>query len=186
MGLNADTGKIETVGLVGKKRNQCKLVKSAFEQQREYWKDDVSNEIVEEHIKQLVWQLDNKAVPLEQLQEKNTIQADPWTGYSPKALHNPVCVLGRKYNKREGESTPPYYLSRKEITGDYAFTEDPNLIDYSKYKERLRTALCGMLHVRTYGKSQIDDLLGLTKPVKVRKGRNTSSKKAKSKPLGVF
>jgi DNA polymerase elongation subunit (family B) len=36
MGLNANTGKIEVKGLVGKKRNQCKLIREAFEQQREY------------------------------------------------------------------------------------------------------------------------------------------------------
>jgi DNA polymerase elongation subunit (family B) len=47
LGLNAKTGKIEVKGLVGKKHNQCKLIREAFEQQREYWKDDVSNEVVE-------------------------------------------------------------------------------------------------------------------------------------------
>jgi DNA polymerase elongation subunit (family B) len=169
MGLNAETETIETVGLVGKKRNQCKLVKAAFEKQREYWKDDVSNEVVQDHIKDIIWRLDSKAVPLVQLQEKNTIQADPWTGYSPKALHHPVCVLGRKDNKHEGESTPPYYLSRKEITGDYAFTEDPNLIDYSKYKERLRTALTGMLEVRNYSKADINQMLELVEPKKQKR-----------------
>ena len=125
MGLNAATGEIETVGLVGKKRNQCKLVRQAFEQQREYWKTDESNQVVEEHIKRIVWQLDNKAAPFEQLQQKNQIGKDPWNGYSPKSKHIPGYVLGRKYNRRKGENTPPYYLSCKGITGNYAFTEDP-------------------------------------------------------------
>ncbi len=166
MGLNVETEKIETVGLVGKKRNQCKLVRAAFEQQREYWKDDVSDEIVEEHIKQLVWQLDNKAVPLEQLQEKNTIQADPWTGYKLKAQNYPSCYLGRKHKKRKGESTPPYYLAIQQNDGDLWYTEDPSQISHDKYKVRLRTALSGMLAVRNYSKANIDQMLGLVKPKK--------------------
>ena len=36
MGLNANTGKFEVKGLVGKKRNKCKHIREAFEQQREY------------------------------------------------------------------------------------------------------------------------------------------------------
>ena len=84
--------KLRLLDLVGKKRNQCKFVRQAFEQQREYWKDDEPNQVVEEHIKRIVWQLDNKAVPLELLQEKNQIGKDPWNGYSPKSNHIPgVC-----------------------------------------------------------------------------------------------
>jgi DNA polymerase elongation subunit (family B) len=161
MGLNAATSEIETVGLVGKKRNQCNLVRQAFEQQREYWKTDESNQVVEEHIKRIVWQLDNKAVPLELLQEKNQIGKDPRNDYSPKSKHTPGYVLGRKYNRRKGENTPPYYLSCKEITGNYAFTEDPPLIDYNRYEERLKTALEGLLAVRNYSTQQIKKLLGL-------------------------
>jgi DNA polymerase elongation subunit (family B) len=70
MGLNSNTGKIEVKGLVGKKRNQCKLIREAFEQQREYWKDDVSNEVIEQHIKPIIQMLDSGIVPLEKLQEK--------------------------------------------------------------------------------------------------------------------
>ena len=73
-------------------------------------------------------------------------------------------VLGRKCNRRKGENTPPYYLSCKEITGNYAFTEDPALIDYNRYKERLKTALEGLLAVRNYSTQQIKKLLGLAKP----------------------
>lgn len=84
MGLNANTGKIEVKGLVGKKRNQCKLIREAFEQQREYWKDHASNEVVEQHIKSIIQMLDSGIVPLEKLQEKTTIGADPQTGYKEK------------------------------------------------------------------------------------------------------
>ena len=84
MGLNANTGKFEVKGLVGKKRNKCKHIREAFEQQREYWKDDVSNEVVEEHIKFIIQMLDSSIIPLEKLQEKTTIGADPQTGYKRK------------------------------------------------------------------------------------------------------
>jgi DNA polymerase elongation subunit (family B) len=187
MGLNAATGLIETVGLVGKKRNQCKLVRQAFEQEREYWKDDVSNDIVEDHIKQIVTKLDSGGQPLELLQEKVTIGHDPWTGYSLKAQHSSGCVLGKKYNRRIGESTPPYYLAKQEQEGDLAFTEDPTKIDYKKYRERLRTALEGILTVRGYKKERIDAILGLTKPPKPpkvkkeKKPRAPKRKKAKGK-----
>jgi DNA polymerase elongation subunit (family B) len=183
MGLNAATNEIETVGLVGKKRNQCKFVKQAFEQHRQYWKDDVSNDIVGDHIKQIITRLDAGAVPLELLQEKNTIKKDPWTGYSPKAQLHPSCVLGRKYNRRIGESTPRYYLAKQEKVGDPWFTEDPTQIDYNKYKERLRTALEGILTVRGYDKEQIDSMLGLTKPQKIKKKRLSSKRKIGQKVL---
>jgi hypothetical protein len=49
------------------------------------------------------------------------------------------------------------------------FTEDPNLIDYSKYKERLRTALTGMLEVRNYSKADINQMLELVEPKKQKR-----------------
>ena len=64
MGINADTGKIEVKGLVGKKRNQCKLIRETFEQQREYWKDDVPNYLAEAQIKTVVKALDEKTIIL--------------------------------------------------------------------------------------------------------------------------
>jgi DNA polymerase elongation subunit (family B) len=142
MGLNANTCKIEVKGLVCKKRNQCKLTREAFEQEREYWKDDVSNEVVEQHNKSIIQMLDSGIVPLEKLQAKTTIGADPQTGYKEKtAWYQPGHVLGMKYNKRECESTPPFYLAKQTKQGDLWFTEDPTQIDYSKYKERLQTAI---------------------------------------------
>jgi hypothetical protein len=48
------------------------------------------------------------------LQEKTTIGADPQTGYKEKtAWYQPGYVLGMTYNKREGESTPPFYLAKQ-------------------------------------------------------------------------
>ena len=93
--------------------------------------------------------LDSGIVPLEKLQEKTTIGADPQTGYKEKtAWYQPGYVLGMKFNKREGESTPPFYLTKQTKQGDLWFTEDPTLIDYSKYKERLQTAIKAILIVR--------------------------------------
>lgn len=77
MGLDAATGKIESVGLVGKKRNQCKFVRNAFEQQREYWKDDASKEVIEGHINDILYRLDNGLVPLEEVTGKDHNKARP-------------------------------------------------------------------------------------------------------------
>jgi DNA polymerase, archaea type len=182
MGLNADTGKIEVKGLVGKKRNQCKLIRETFEQQREYWKDDVSNYLAEAQIKAVVKLLDEKTAPLEKLQEKTTIGKDPITGYTDTPWR-PECVLGRKYGKNKGESTPPYYLKEQKNEGDYYFTEDPNEISYNKYKERLKTALKPILTVRGYKESDINTLLGIQKNSinKEHKQENNNNKKRRQR-----
>lgn len=157
VGLNAETGKLEVKGLVGKKRNQCKLVRDAFEQQREYWKNDVSNDIIEKHIKAIVKSLDEETVSLDELREKSTLHQDPRTGY----LTKPTCpqkVLGLKYDKQIGQSIT-FYLKEKKTDQDYYWTEDIRDIGYSCYKERLKTALKPILTVRGYNDNQVNSLL---------------------------
>ena len=113
MGINADTGKIEVKGLVGKKRNQCKLIRETFEQQREYWKDDVPNYLAEAQIKAVVKALDEKTVDPEKLKEKVTLHNDPIIGYlnSPR---RPECVLGRMHNKQKNQSISFYLKDQKQ------------------------------------------------------------------------
>jgi DNA polymerase elongation subunit (family B) len=167
MGLNADTGRLEVKGLVGKKRNQCELVRDAFEQEREYWRNDSSNDITEKHVKSVVKSLDEKAVGPEKLKEKSTLHQDPKTGY----LKKPTCpqkVLGLKYHKQMGQSIT-FYLKEKRSDEDYYFTEDIQEIGYSCYKERLKTALRPILTVRGYDDKQINSLLRIPVPISKKK-----------------
>jgi hypothetical protein len=148
MGLNANTGKFEVKGLVRNAIN-VNISEKPLNNRENIRKDDVSNEVVEGHIKSIIQMLDSSIIPLEKLQEKTTIGADPQTGYKEKtAWYQPGYVLGMKYNKREGESTPPFYLAKQTKQGNLWFTEDPTQIDYSKYKERLQTAIKAIVIVR--------------------------------------
>jgi len=156
-------------GLVGKKSNQCKLVREAFKQCRDYWKDGADTSIIEAYIKPIVESLDNRTVDIERLRERSKIGQDPITGYigTPK---RPEKVLGQKNGKRINESVS-FWHKVKQSDGDYYFTEDPNEIDYAHYKEPLRTALKPILTVRGYSAEQIDELLKISSDI-VRRRKN--------------
>jgi DNA polymerase elongation subunit (family B) len=172
MGVNADTGKIEVKGMVGKKRNQCKLIRDVFEQQREYWKNDTPDYLAEIQIKSVVKMLDDKTIDIEQLREKITIRHDPFTGYQKSPKH-PACVLGRKHNKQRRQSIS-FFLKDKKNTEEYSFTEDPAEISYDKYRERLKTALKPILTVRGYNDMAINTLLNI--PHKKKRERKKTLK----------
>jgi DNA polymerase elongation subunit (family B) len=177
MGINADTKKVEVVGLTGKKRNNCKFVRDVFEQQRELWKEDSSREVVEQHIKSVVWDLENKVIPVDNLKEKSTLHQDPFTGYQSKnSLKEPEKVIGTQENKKKGETVTYWHRVRKNDKDGYYFTKNPAEIDYNHYKEPLKTALIPILTVRGYTEDQIDTLLNIAPKIPAKRRRKTNDK----------
>jgi DNA polymerase elongation subunit (family B) len=173
MGVDGDTGKLIVKGLVGKKSNQCELVKQVFIRARDYWKNDVDNTESESYIKPIIGSLDNKTIDVEMLRERSKIHQDPRTGYvnSPK---RPEKVLGMKHKKRINESVP-FWHKVKQNKGDVFFTEDPAEIDFAYYKEPLKTAIEPILKVRGYNSEQINALLNISSvPIRKKKEDNKS------------
>jgi DNA polymerase elongation subunit (family B) len=173
MGVDGDTGKLIVKGLVGKKSNQCELVKQVFIRARDYWKNDVDNTESESYIKPIIESLDNKTIDVEMLRERSKIHQDPRTGYvnSPK---RPEKVLGMKHKKRINESVP-FWHKVKQNKGDVFFTEDPAEIDFAYYKEPLKTAIEPILKVRGYNSEQINALLNISSvPIRKKKEDNKS------------
>lgn len=97
MGVDGDTGKLIVKGLVGKKSNQCELVKQVFIRVRDYWKNDVGNSELESYIKPIIESLDNKTIDVEMLRERSKIHQDPKTGY----VNSPETREGLKHETQE-------------------------------------------------------------------------------------
>ncbi len=187
VGLNAKTNKVDIKGMAGNKRSMPLWGREIFKGVvQDFFGDATHIADPRPKIIQLIEDLDSGKVPLNKLRKYEHLNKDP-SEY--KNANDVKRVLGLKYDLEEDDRVEYFFADKKKLKAAnkkaLSWTEDPTEIDYTTYKEYLRTAIEPFLKALGDDDKAINDLLKIEQVIKIpkQKGADNRSKNKKKEEM---